>query len=121
MIPEYYPSYHQNEIYNAPEVLFLTGATKGATRAAKYLGISYPALLRYTDDLGLTVIRRQCRSRNDRHYLMSELRELKGIMETLSRADVIKVGGNDREVSILQDFAEKKRSKAKVARKNGRG
>lgn len=121
MIPEYYPSYHKKEIYNAPEAFFLTGATKGANKAAEYLGISYPALLRYTDDLGLTVIRRQCRSRNDRHYLVSELRELKWIMANLSPEDVIKAGGIDREVSILQDFAKKKRSKAKNARKNGRG
>lgn len=108
MSEPYYPSFHEKEVYNVPEVFFNNGATLGTYNAAKYLGITYSALLRHADSFGLTVLRRQAGSRSWRYFLVSELSRLKNIMGTLSREDVIKAGGIDGEVSVLQDVKAKK-------------
>ena len=106
---EQYPSYHENDIWeDIPDYVFrLQSISLGTVNAAKFLGMSHMSLLKYADDLGLTVLRRPGNSR--RYFLVSELKELKEAMNGVTLDDLRK--GNGFEVS-----KNKKKARAKTKR-----
>ena len=87
---EEYPLYHENDVWlDIPEFVFsMKRIVLGTKNAAKFLGTSHMSLLKYADDLGLTVIRRPGSSR--RYFLVSELTELREAMSSVTLDDLEK-------------------------------
>lgn len=83
-----YPEYHQNEVWDVPQWVFSSVYTMTPKEAARELGVSRPTLIKYSDELGLTVYRNWNRWRfYSRHEIMQLKKEAaeKSIQEIANR------------------------------------
>lgn len=84
---EHYPQYHKNEVWDAPDWIFSSLYTMTPKEAAMELGVSRPTLVKYTDELGLTVYRNWNRWR---YYSRQEIMELKKEAREKSIQEIMK-------------------------------
>ena len=90
---DHYPQYHKNEVWDPPDWVFSSVYTMTPKEAARELGISRPTLVRYTDELGLTVYRNWNRWR---YYSRQEIMELKEEARSKSIQEVMKRRARDK-------------------------
>lgn len=106
-----YPIHHENDKWGAPDVFFVPGVSLSSGRAAAFLGVSRHTLIRYADELGLTVLRKPYTFH--RYFLVSELKHLREVIDTLSTDDAL-------DLKVIRDGIVTSSKRGRSRKKNWR-
>ena len=102
-----YPIHHENDEWHAPDVFFVPGVSLSSGKAAAFLGVSRHTLIRYADELELTVLRRSYTAY--RYFLVSELKQLREEINTLSKDDALDPKVTGKGIVTLSNHTKKRK------------
>ena len=105
-----YVQRHENDVWNPPAWVYSPTVTMTAAKAARFLGISRPSLVKNTDLWGLTVYRS---GSYYRYYLISELEAFKNDCPKLTASDIKRAtkGGTNGLETVNQKARKRKRAR----------